>query len=76
MHKIDSEENETTSKKSATNKFRKTKKYLSINNSNANSISKYQTKAKSKNTSTLNEEMMNVSAAFTELKRRNISFLC
>lgn len=76
MAKMDSEENDSTSKKSAGNKFRKTKKYLSINNSNANSISKYQTKTKSKNNTTLNEEMMNVSAAFTELKRRNISFLC
>jgi hypothetical protein len=49
---------------------------LSINNSNPNSISKYQTKTKSKNASTIHEEMMNVSAAFIELKRRNISFLC
>ncbi len=54
MNKIESEENEATSKKSAANKFRKTKKYLSINNnSNANSVSKYQAKAH-KTKSTLN----------------------
>lgn len=61
-------------KKSGNSKFRKTKKYNSINhNSSGYSSNKYPSKTKSK---IINEEMANVSAAFTELKKRNISFLC
>ncbi len=63
-------------KKTGTNKFRKTKKYLSINHSSANTTGKYQSKTRSNQKTTINEDMMNVSAAFTELKKRNISFLC
>ena len=72
---MDSEENEIF-KKSGQNKFRKTKKYNSINSSShANSVNKYQTRTKSYYKTTINEDMMNLSAAFTELKKRNVSFL-
>lgn len=52
INKIDSEENDMF-KKSANNKFRKTKKYSSINNS-ANATSKYTNKARSTQKTTLN----------------------
>jgi hypothetical protein len=53
MNKLDTEENDIF-KKSVNNKFRKTKKYLSINNS-ANATNKYTTnKARSTQKTTLN----------------------
>jgi len=58
-------------KKTGNSKFRKTKKYNSIHYGSG-SANKYPSKTKSK---IINEEMAHVSAAFTELKRKNISFL-
>lgn len=77
--KIETEENEVF-KKTSNNRFRKTKKFSTINNnsSQTHSVGKYpnyQTKTKSYQKTTMNEEMMNLSAAFTELKKRNVSFL-
>jgi len=74
--KIDTEENEGFKK--TNNRFRKTKKFSTINNSNsqAHSVGKYpQSKNRSFHIKGVNEDMMNLSAAFTELKKRNVSFL-
>ena len=64
---LDTEENESF-KRSVNTRFRKTKKYTSINNSinnsYANSIGKQQTKAKSTSKS-VSQNMMNLSLAFT-----------
>ena len=58
MFKLDSEENETMYKKVGNSKFRKTKKYNSINQSNSGySSNKYPSKTKSK---IINEEMANL----------------
>lgn len=72
--KIDTEENyENYKKSSAGSRFRKTKKFIGVHGSNS-FHNKYQPKSKS-HQKTVNEDMMNLSAAFTELKRRNVSFL-
>ena len=78
MGKVETEEAEgSNTKKTAPNKFRKTKKYVSASNNNyLGSGTKGANRSRSKNGSFLNEEMSHVSAAFNELKRRNISFLC
>ena len=74
--KVETEQLDTSSKKTTTNKFRKTRKYTGVSTSIINgSNSMYGSKSKTKSNSFLNEDMLNASAAFNQLKKKNINFL-
>lgn len=67
--KINDPESELGKKKDSGVKFRKTKKFV------GNSTSKYYHKSVGKQSTGLKEDLMTATLLFSELKRRNMTFL-